>query len=326
MTSCSALPDLTAITAASSAVYDILPPTPQYRWPLLEALLGTELWIKHENHTPTGAFKARTAAAYVADVIVRSPETPGFIAATRGNHGQAVTLAALRAGRSCTIVVPRGNCPEKNAAMRAQGATLVEYGDDFQAAKDHARQLSVTEHLHMVPSYHPLIVAAVASYWLELFRAVPDIDVAYVGIGQGSGICAAIAAREALGLKTELIGVVSDHAPAYALSVAKGVAVDAPVSTKLADGLACRVPDPSSLAVIMAHNIAIRRVTDAQVADAMRHYFSATHNVVEGAGAAPLAAALADRSALKGRRVAVIACGGNVSSALFARILAGEDQ
>ena len=320
------LPDLEAIQAACEAVYGTVSPTPQYRWPLLEEALGTELWVKHENHTPTGSFKARTAIAYAADHIARHPHVSGFIAATKGNHGQAVALAAKSYGRSATIIVPRGNSLEKNAAMRAQGATLIEHGDDFQAAKEYANAHAAEIGGHFIPSFHPLIVAGVASYWMELFRAVPDIDVAYVPVGQGSGICAALAARTALNLKTEIIGVVSDHAPAYALSVAKGRAVEAHVSTRLADGLACRSPDPASLAILLAHKVAIRRVTDAEVANAMRLYFTATHNVIEGAGAAPLAAALQDRKQLAGKRVAVIACGGNVDSDVFARVLAGANE
>lgn len=317
------IPNLRAIEAASQAVYATLSPTPQYRWPLLEQSLGTELWVKHENHTPTGSFKARTAVAYVAQVLQDDPSISGFIAATRGNHGQAVALAARRYDRPCTIVVPHRNSVEKNAAMRAQGASLIENGDDFQTAKEHATSLANQLGYHFVPSCHSLIVAGVASYWMELFRAVPDIDVAYVPIGQGSGVSAAVAARVALGLKTRLVGVVSDHAPAYALSFEQKRSVDAPATTRLADGLACRSPDPISLQIVLDHVETIKRVTDTEIADAMRLYFSATHNVIEGAGAAPLAAALQDRAALRGQRVAVIACGGNVDSQVFADVLNG---
>ena len=320
----STLPNLAAIEAASTQVYKILSPTPQYRWPLLEAQFGAELWVKHENHTPTGSFKARTAAAYVAEQLQANPEIRCFFAATRGNHGQAVALAARANGRESVVVVPLGNSREKNAAMRAQGANLIEFGADFQAAKLHAIELSAAQNGHFVPSFHPSIVAAVASYWMELFRAVPNLDAAYVPVGQGSGICAALAARQALGLQTQIIGVISSHAPAYGLSLAQGESVEAPANTVLADGVACRVPEPASLALLMQHQIALRQVSDAEVASAMRMYFSATHNVVEGAGATALAAALKDRAGWRGKRVAVIACGANVDTEVFVKVLRGE--
>lgn len=320
----STLPGLAQIEAASTQVYKILSPTPQYRWLQLEAEFGAELWVKHENHTPTGSFKARTAAAYVAEVLQAEPQIRCFFAATRGNHGQAVALAARAHGRESVVVVPHGNSREKNAAMRAQGAQLIEFGEDFQAAKLHAMALCEQHKGHFVPSYHASIVAGVASYWMELFRAVPDIDAAYVPVGQGSGICAALAARAALGIRTEIIGVISSHAPAYGLSLAQGQSVEAAANTRLADGVACRVPEPASLAELLKHQVQIREVSDSEVAHAMRLYFSATHNVVEGAGATPLAAALKDRARWQGKRVAVIACGGNVDTELFVRVLQGE--
>jgi threonine dehydratase len=317
------LPTLQEIELASQSVYRVLSPTPQYRWPLLEAELGAELWVKHENHTPTGSFKARTAAAYIDAYVQQHPHTQTFVTATRGNHGQAVALAAARHQRQSLVCVPIGNSVEKNAAMRAQGAELIEYGADFQAAKEHAMLLAEqsADSLHYVPSFHPLIVAGVASYWMELFRAVANIDVAFVPIGQGSGFCAAVAAKLALQCGTQIIGVVSTHAPAYALSFQAGHAVSADATTRLADGMACRVPDPASLSVVLKHAAQIVSVTDAEVANAMRLYFSATHNVIEGAGAAPLAAALQLKSQLSGKRVAVIACGGNVDRALYAEVL-----
>ncbi len=316
-----AIPTLHEIELASQSVYRVLSPTPQYRWPLLEAELGTELWVKHENHTPTGSFKARTAAAYIDAYVQKHPSVRIFVSATRGNHGQAVALAAAQHQRQSLICVPIGNSVEKNAAMRAQGAQLIEVGADFQAAKEHAMALADTEERHYVPSFHPLIVAGVASYWMELFRAVANIDVAFVPIGQGSGFCAAIAAKLALQCDTQIVGVVSTHAPAYALSFEAGHAISADANTKLADGMACRVPDPDSLAIVLQHASKIISVSDDEVANAMRCYFSATHNVVEGAGAAPLAAALQIKSELRGKRVAVIACGGNVDRAVFAEVL-----
>jgi threonine dehydratase len=317
------LPTLSEIEQASQSVYRILSPTPQYRWPLLEAELATELWVKHENHTPTGSFKARTAAAYVDAYVQQHPSISTFVTATRGNHGQAVALAAARHQRKSLVCVPLGNSVEKNAAMRAQGAELIEHGADFQAAKEHAMLLAEQEpdHMHYVPSFHPLIVAGVASYWMELFSVVANIDVAFVPIGQGSGFCAAVAAKLALQCNTQIIGVVSTHAPAYALSYQAGKAISAEARTRLADGVACRVPDPASLSVVLEHAAQIVSVSDTEVANAMRLYFSATHNVIEGAGAAPLAAALQMKSALAGKRVAVIACGGNVDRALYLDVL-----
>jgi threonine dehydratase len=298
-----------------------MPPTPQYRWPLLCERLGTEVWVKHENHTPIGAFKARTAIVYAEELLKRQPGTRGLIAATRGNHGQSVALAAQRKKLECVIVVPHGNSAAKNAAMRAQGAKLIEHGEDFQSALEHAKKLAAEMGYHLVPPYHRDIVLGVATYWLELFTAVPEIDVAYVPVGMGSGICSAAAVRNALGLKTKLVGAVSEQAPTYALSMEQKKIVEAPAKTKLADGLACRRGDEEALQVMLENVDHIVRVSDAEVAAAMRAMFADTHNVVEGAGAASLAAAMKELPALKGKRVALIATGGNVDQDVFARVL-----
>jgi threonine dehydratase len=321
------LPDLPTLEAAARVVHAAMPPTPQYRWPLLEQALGTTLWVKHEQHTPVGAFKVRGGLVWF-DALARSEgERPaGVISATRGNHGQSVAFAARAIGVPVTIVVPHGNSREKNAAMRGLGAQVVESGDDFQAAREHAQQLADAQALRFVPSFHPDLVAGVASYALELLRAVPDLDVLYVPIGLGSGLCGCLAARAALGRnRLEIVGVTSAHARAYALSLAARRPVEAPVTTRLADGLACRVPEPAALAWMWQHDIRAVEVTDAEVAAAMRSMFAATHQVAEGAGAAPWAAALKERDRLVGRTVAVIACGANVDSDVFARVLAGED-
>lgn len=317
------LPSLADIDAAASVVYRAIPPTPQYAWPLLAQALGTEVWLKHENHTPLGAFKVRGGLTYF-DALARDGSAAGVIGATRGNHGQSMAFAARRAGLRCVVVVPRGNSREKNAAMRALGAELIEHGDDFQAAREHAAALAQAEGLHFVASFHPALVSGVATYWAELFRAVPGLDVVYVPVGQGSGICACAAARNALSPRTRIVGVVSAHARCYALSFAAGKPVEAPVSTELADGLACRVADPGALAMIVANVERIVEVTDAQVADAIRLLFSATHNVAEGAGAASLAAALSEKSTLVGQRVGLTLCGGNIDADLFARVLTGD--
>ena len=315
------LPTLDEVRAAGELVYRLMLPTPQYRWPLLCDRLGTEVWVKHENHTPIGAFKARTAIVYAEELLKRQPGIRGLIAATRGNHGQSVALAAQRKKLECVIVVPHGNSAAKNAAMRAQGAQLIEHGEDFQSSLEHARQLSAELNYHLVPPFHRDIVLGIATYWLELFAAVSGIDVAYVPIGMGSGICSAAAVRNALGLKTKLIGVVSDQAPTYALSLEQRKIVEAPATTKLADGLACRLGNDEALAIMLENVDHIVRVTDDEVAAAMRAMFTDTHNVVEGAGAASLAAATKESSFLQGKRVALIATGGNVDQNVFANVL-----
>jgi threonine dehydratase len=315
------IPSLAEVRAAGESVYRFMPPTPQYSWPLLNVRLGTELWVKHENQTPTGSFKARTAVIYVEELMKREPLTRGLITATRGNHGQSVALAAQRFHLPATIVVPHGNSREKNEAMRAQGADLIEFGDDYQSAREKATALAEERQLHMVPPYHYDIVRGVATYWLELFSAVEDVDVAYVPIGMASGICSAVAVRNGLGLKTKLVGVVSTLAPSYAESFEKGTVVEVPVSTRIADGVACRKAEAEPLAVLLQNVDHIVRVTDDEVEAAMRHFFTDTHNVVEGAGAAGLAGALKEQVQLQKKRVAVVATGANVDREVFARVL-----
>ena len=309
------------IISASRIVYADMQATPQYRWPMLCERLGTELWVKHENHTPVGAFKIRGGLVYFADLVQSDPLPAGVMGATRGNHGQSIAYAARRYGIPATIVVPHGNSIEKNAAMRALGAELIEHGDDFQASREFATELADERSLHMVPAFHPLLVAGVATYSLELFQNVEDIDVVYVPIGLGSGICGMMAARDALGLKTEVVGVVSSHAPAYSESFSAGYPVESPVTTHLSDGMACRVPEPEALELILRGVDRIVQVSDDEVSAAMRMMFECTHNVCEGAGAAALAAATQEKSQLAGHRVAVVASGGNVDQAVFAEVL-----
>jgi threonine dehydratase len=315
------LPNRDEIESAARIVYAAMPPTAQYCWPLLNQALGAEVWIKHENHTPTGAFKVRGGLVYMDQLVRQSPKLKGVIAATRGNHGQSVGFAAQRHALQASIVVPLGNSKEKNAAMRALGVKLIEHGTEFQESREHALMLAAEQGLHMVPSFHHDLVRGVATYWWELLSAQPELDLILVPIGQGSGICGAIAARNALGLKTRIIGVVSSHAPAYQLSFEQQRKVEAPVSTVLADGLACRVPDEASLALILRHVDEVVAVTDAAVAGAMKLYYTATHNLAEGAGAAALAAALQRKTALAGLKVGLPLSGGNVDHQQFARIL-----
>jgi threonine dehydratase len=309
------------IDAAAAVVYAHMPPTPQYRWPMLSERLGTEAWIKHENHTPVGAFKIRGGLVYFEHLKASGEFPKGVIAATRGNHGQSVGYAARLYGIPATIVVPHGNSLEKNAAMRALGVELIEHGDDFQASREYADTLAADRSLELVPSFHRLLVTGVATYSLELLQKVPDIDVVYVPIGLGSGICGMLAARDALELETEVVGVVSSHALAYAKSFASGYPVDSPVTTLLSDGMACRTPEPAALELILKGVDRIVAVSDDEVAAAMCMMFECTHNVCEGAGAAALAAAMQEKSRLTGRRVAMVASGGNVDQTVFADVL-----
>lgn len=310
------LPSLAEIEQAAKIVYSVMPPTPQYCWPLLCERLGTEVWVKHENHTPLGAFKVRGGLVYFNDLIAKH-NIGGVIAATRGNHGQSVGLAAKHYKIPATIVVPYGNSKEKNAAMRALGVNLIEFGNDFQESKEYAEKLAQENSLHMVQSFHHLLVAGVATYCLELFRAVGEIDAVYVPIGLGSGIVAMLAARNALGLKTEVIGVVSAHARAYAESFIQKQFVESPVATRIADGMACRTPNADALDIIVNQVDRIVEVTDAEVATAIQTIFECTHNISEGAGAAAMAAALQEKQRNLGRKIAVVLTGGNIDRELF---------
>ncbi len=323
------------VRAAQRTVYAAMPPTPQYAWPLLEKRLGYKVWVKHENHTPVGAFKVRGGLTYF-ERLFESSALPagvgsakplaGVISATRGNHGQSVGFAARKYGLPATIVVPHGNSVEKNAAMRALGVSLIEHGDDFQAAREHANALADERGLHMVPSFHRDLLRGVMTYWVEFFESFAAADmpsVFYVPIGQGSGFSAAAAAREHTGAKTRLVGVVSAHATAYLDSFRAGKLLEAPVTTQLADGMACRVPDAQALEIVLREADDVVSVTDDEVAHAMRVLFADTHNVAEGAGAASLAAAIQHRERLQGQVVGTTLCGGNVDTDVFAQVLAG---
>src|SRR5437763_2613315 len=274
------LPSLDEVHEAQELIYSIMQPTPQLSWPLLNQRLGTNIWVKHENHTPIGAFKARTAIMYVDALLKREKAIRGLITATRGNHGQSVALAGQRFNIPVTIVVPFGNSKSKNAAMRSQGARLIEFGDDFQESREHAEKLSQEQGLHFVPPFHRDIVTGVATYWMELFTAVPDLDAVYAPIGMGSGICAACAVRNGMKLKTKIIGVAAEGAPAYALSFDAGRNIAATVTTLIADGMACRVPDDDALEIIQKNVDHMVQVSDEEIRRAMRIYFSDTHNLI----------------------------------------------
>ena len=314
---------LPSLRSAAAMVHAQMPPTPQYAWPLLAARTGCTVWVKHENHTPTGAFKARGAIPYIDWLRRTHPEVTGIITATRGNHGQAQARAARAAGLSVTIVVPHGNAREKNAAMRAFGATLIEHGHDFDSAKAEALRLADEQGLYMVPAYHGELVRGVASYGLELFEAVPDLDTVYVPVGCGSGLCGTIAARDALGLRTRVVGVVSAHVDAAKRSFEAGKLLASPTAHTFADGVAVCTPVQAALDYFGPRADRFVAVTDDEVAQAVRVYWEDTHNMAEGAGAVALAALIQEKDRMRGKTVAVILSGGNGDRSQMAEILSG---
>ena len=313
---------LAELEAAAEVVYGAMQPTPQIAWPLLAQRVGTELWVKHENHAPTGSFKARSGLVYLDWLRGERPDVRGVICATRGNFGQGVTFAARRHSMPAVVVVPRENSIEKNVAMLALGAELVEYGHDFQEAYEYAQGRAERSGLHLVRSFHRWLWLGTASYGLELLRAVPDLDTLYVPVGQGSGICGLIAARDALNRRTRIVGVVPKNAEAYALSFAARRSIATESALTIADGMACRAPDAEALEIMLRGVERVVTVSEEEICAAMRHYFTDTHNVAEGAGAAPLAAVLKERAAVKGKKVAVVLSGGNVDRSLYQQVLA----
>ena len=312
------------LEAASALVRGVMPSTPQYRWPLLAAEIGADVWVKHENHTPTGAFKLRGAVTYIDWLRRTQPGLAGICTATRGNHGQGQALAATAAGMRALVYVPEGNSVEKNAAMRAFGAELVVHGADFDTAREEAYRVAEREGLAIVPPFHEWLVRGVATYAYELMRAAPDLDTIYVPIGCGSGICGTILARDALGRRAKVVGVVAEGANCARLSVEAGRPVATPSARTFADGMAVRVPVAEALEIYATGAERIVEVSDDAIAEAMRLYFRATHNVAEGAGAAPLAALMQERASMQGKAVAVILCGGNVDTDVFRTVLSGE--
>ncbi len=314
---------LDELGSASALVRRWVPPTPQYDWPLLSQAVGAKVWVKHENHTPTGAFKVRGGLVYVDRLRTHRPKVTGIVSATRGNHGQSLAFAGRAAGLDVTLVVPHGNSPDKNAAMRGFGAEVVEHGHDFQAAREHSAELATDRGDEVVPSYHPDLVLGVATYAGELLDAVGELDVVYVPVGMGSGISGLIRVRDLLGLRTEIVGVVASGAPAYALSFASGRVVETDTAETFVDGVACRAPDALALKVIRAGAARIVEVDDGATAEAVRLLFATTHNAAEPAGAIALAGLLSERDAVRGRRVAFIQTGGNIDTAMLADILAG---
>lgn len=315
---------LPELHAATELVRRVVPPTPQYAWPRLAAAAGCRIWVKHENHTPTGAFKVRGGVVYMDALRHATPTVSGVITATRGNHGQSVAFSAARAGLSATIFVPTGNAADQSAAMRAFGATVVEHGRDFDEARVECARVARERGLHFIPPFHRELVRGVATYALELFETMPTLDAVYVPIGMGSGICGLITVRDLLGLRTEIIGVVARNAPAMALSFESGRPVPTESAHTFADGVATRQPDEQAFAVISRGAARIVQVGEDEIAEAVCLYFHTTHQVAEGAGATPLAALMKERRRMTGKAVALVLTGSNIDAAVYRRILAGE--
>jgi threonine dehydratase len=316
--------DLQELERAAELVHRVVPATPQYAWPKLGRRAGCTAWVKHENHTPTGAFKVRGGLVYLDRLCRVDPKIRGVISATRGNHGQSIAFAAARAGVPATILVPRANSADQNSAIAAFGARVIEFGGDFDEAKHEAFRVADAQGLHFVPSFHADLVLGVASYALELFRSVRELDAVYVGVGMGSGIAGLIVVRDLLGLKTDIIGVSAANAPATALSFAAGRVITTPSAKTFADGLATREPHANAIAAICHGAARVVTVSEEAIAEAVRIYFDDTHQVAEGAGAAALAALLQERERMANKNVALVLSGGNIERARFERILGGH--
>jgi threonine dehydratase len=312
------------LEAAAALVHGVMPPTPLLAWPKLARRSGCKVYVKHENHTPAGAFKVRGGLVYMDRLKREQPEVHGVISATRGNHGQSIAFAASRNGIPAIIYVPRGNSPDQNSAIAAFGATVIEFGKDFDEAKHEALRVAAEKGLHLVPSFHRNLVVGVGTYALEMFRAMNDLDAVYVGVGMGSGICGLISARDALGLETEIIGCGPFNAPATALSFAAGRVTHSASANTFADGLATREPNSQAIDLICRGAARFVQVTEDEIAAAVRCYFDDTHHVAEGAGAAPLAALLKDREHMQGKKVGLVLSGGNIERARYLKILLGE--
>jgi threonine dehydratase len=315
---------LDELHGATSTVRALVPATPAYAWPLLARRVGAEVFVKHENHTPTGSFKARGGLVYVDTLRRHGPLPHRLVTATRGNHGQSVAIAARHAGIPALIVVPEGNSAEKNAAMEAFGGELIVVGKDFDEARAVAAKLASERGYHFVPSFHRSLVLGVATYAYELLASIPDLHRVYVPIGMGSGICGMIAVRDLLGLKTEIVGVVAENAPAFALSLESGHTVSTNIANTFADGLACRQPQPEPFEIVRKGVTEIVRVSENEIANAVRVLYTDTHNVAEGAGAAALAALLKQTASLQAKRAGLVLSGGNIDMAALSRILRGE--
>lgn len=309
------------LEATRAVVYRHMSPTPSFPWPLLSKRTGADVWVKHENHTPVGAFKVRGGLVYLSGLKATQPDLEGVISATRGNHGQSLAYAASKVGMKAVVVVPHGNNPEKNRAMEALGAELIVHGNDFQEALEYTQELAKERNLHMIGPFEKPLMRGVATYALELFEQVGKLDTVYVPIGMGSGICGLITVRDALGLKTEIVGVVAEGAPAYAMSFEKGEVVSSEKAETIADGVACRVPSPEAFEIIKTGAARVIQVSEDEIMDAMAYYFTDTHNLAEGAAATPLAGLMKEKDLQAGKKVGLILSGGNADADTFAKAL-----
>jgi threonine dehydratase len=321
--------DLDDLRRAETLVRRHFPETPQYAWPLLADAVGdgpdaVEVWVKHENHTPTGAFKVRGGLVYLERLTRERPHVAGIVSATRGNHGQSLAYAGRAYEVPVVILVPHGNSPDKNAAMRGFGAEVIEHGRDFQEAREHADAVAAERGFELVPPFHRDLACGVGTYALELFSAVPEIDAVYAPVGMGSGITSLVTVRDLLGLDTEVVGVVSEGAPSTALSIAAGHAVSTEAAATFADGVACREPDPDAIEVMLAGGARVITVSEDAIAEAMRVLHRTTHNTAEPAGAIALAGLVSERARRAGQRVAIVLSGGNVDLPMLVEVLAGS--
>ena len=323
-------PTLADVYDARTRVYRALKPTPLLRHPLLAQESGLDIRVKHENHNPTGAFKVRGGLNLIGSLSVRGEAAPGgtnaqrrgVITATTGNHGQSIALACALGGVPCTIVVPLGNNPEKNAAMRAYGAELIEFGKDFDEAREKVEQLQHERQLRYVHSANePMLIAGVGTYALEIFEELPDVDVVIVPIGGGSGACGCAIVRSAIGSGAKIIGVQAARADAFARSWRGPSRVVGDSAATFAEGMATRVTFDLTFGILQKELDDIVTLTEEELADGIRLAVRTTHNLAEGAGAASLAAAVKLRSSLAGKKIVCVMSGGNIDRATLTRIL-----
>ena len=310
------------IRSAQHTVYRVLRPTPLLSHPLLDLETGLEIRVKHENHNPTGAFKVRGGVNLVSRLS--ADERRGVVTASTGNHGQSIALACQAEGVPCTVAVPVGNNPEKNAAMRALGARVLEVGRDFDEAREHVERLAAERSLRYVHSANePHLIAGVATYALEIFEEAPETEVLLVPIGGGSGACGCALVRRLLGRKAEIIGVQAAGADAFTRSWRTGTRVVGDTAATFAEGMATRVTFDLTFGILRELLDDIVTLTEEELADGVRLALRTTHNLPEGAGAASLAAAVKLQDRFRGRRVVCVMSGGNIDQRTLARILAG---
>jgi len=309
--------NLMELEQAATDIYQVTPATPQYNWPLLAKTTGCDVWVKHENHTPTAAFKVRGGIHLLNQLMKANNKPKGIISATRGNNGQSLSYASKRAGLPLTIVVPECNNIDQNNAIQGFGADLVVHGKDFEAARKHSLILQQELGYQAIAPFEKSLIVGVASYAIELFSAIKDLDTVYVPIGMGSGICGLIKTRDLLNLKTKIVGVVAEGAPTFALSFAAGKVVNTDYANTIADGVATSAPIEEAFEIIKKGASRVITVNDLEIAKAMYQYYQTTHNLSEGAGAVPLAGLMKEKQQMKGKKVGLILSGGNIDFESF---------